>query len=447
MESGQFERLARVFSAILPPLVSGCVATPDTIDARQFTEDLCSESGPQVLDAVEPAEAVDYLELREVEDYSWGGETPEWGQLQIRDSSGSRCGGASDVAACEAAFEALSLESDLPRGGWDIPVVRSLVFTRGDTVGKVGSLDALRGFLGPIDATGDAALLAILEGHQLLCEEGNNVGRTDQGYVLHTRSGGGCGEGDDIEHHVVLVRPDGSLEVQQTVLIERGDPGCAVGRLPAGLRPRPAMCGLAHPVGEFLAEVAHLEAAAVTAFQQFAQEMALHGAPRRMTRAAMRSRRDEVRHARVMNGLARRYGGAPVAARVEPWTPRSLTEVACDNAAEGCIRETFGALVAHAQARQARDPVVRRALFGIARDETRHAALSWEFAGWVRRRLSGAQRRRVAARTRDALERMEHDATRAYDSAVHEVTGLPRPERARAMFGQLREALLREALA
>jgi hypothetical protein len=63
---------------------------------------------------------------------------------------------------------------------------------------------------------------------------------------------------------------------------------------------------------------------------------------------------------------------------VAPAPPaRSLEELAVENAVEGCVRETYGALTAIWQARTAKDPSVAAAVRRIARDETRHAALSW----------------------------------------------------------------------
>ena len=53
-----------------------------------------------------------------------------------------------------------------------------------------------------------------------------------------------------------------------------------------------------------------------------------------------------------------------------------------ENAREGCVRETFGALIAMHQAERAGDPIIRRAMRRIAEEETRHAELAWEVASW-----------------------------------------------------------------
>ncbi|HWB77251.1 MAG TPA: ferritin-like domain-containing protein, partial [Nannocystaceae bacterium] len=255
-----------------------------------------------------------------------------------------------------------------------------------------------------------------------------------------TTTGGGCGPSDDIEHHVVLVRADGTMKVIQTELIEKGDPGCTAGRIPAGLRGVRVRCG--SPVGDYLAEIAQLEAASITAFEQLARELRVHGAPQRLIDAAIVARADEVRHARVTATLARRWGGRPQRPIVVAQAPRALIDVAIDNAIEGCIRETFGAASAELGARQAGDRTLRRALATIAVDETRHAELSWQLAAWLDAKLGRTQRRTLARARHDAYERMEQELTAARDPAVHRVCGLPEPAQARALYRRIGAALL-----
>jgi hypothetical protein len=73
---------------------------------------------------------------------------------------------------------------------------------------------------------------------------------------------------------------------------------------------------------------------------------------------------------------------------------------------EGCIRETFGALVAMYQAEQATDTQIRGAMKVIAQDETRHASLAWRIAKWAEARLSEEERAAVQALQRAELGRM-----------------------------------------
>jgi hypothetical protein len=433
------DRLIAIFAAALAPLAaaSGC-----GIDESQFAYDACTEARDYtILGAVTPASPADYLELRRWEDY-FGGESPA--SPTILEAKGTLCAGASDTQACTDAFAALALESELATYGGEIVRYGAVAYTRGDEVGSAGTRADLDALLGPIDAPGDAALLALLTGNQLHCNAGNEVGDHAEGYVVYTRSGSGCGEGDDVEHHVLLVRADGTTEVIETRLVERADPNCAIGRLPGGLCRRPA-ARAPSPIAAFLADVAELEAAAVPAFAQLARELVCHRSPRSLVRGALRGRDDEVRHARLMTGLARRRGARPQPPRVLPTAPRRLEAVAEDNAVEGCVRETYGALVAQLQARRARDPELRRAFQAIARDEARHAALSWQLHRWMGARLGPAARRRVALRRAQAVERLRHELTGALDPQVHALAGMPAPAEARGLFDRLEADFRRSA--
>ena len=76
-----------------------------------------------------------------------------------------------------------------------------------------------------------------------------------------------------------------------------------------------------------------------------------------------------------MAGLAARFGSQVPAVEVDALEVRMLVEVAMDNAAEGCVRETYGAAVAAFQGEWAQDRAVRRAMRAIADDEAEQASL------------------------------------------------------------------------
>lgn len=168
------------------------------------------------------------------------------------------------------------------------------------------------------------------------------------------------------------------------------------GRRPAGLVP-PRESGARTAAGAYFARMAHDEAAAVHAFVKMRDELADHGAPAALVRAAERSARDEVRHARLMGRRARAMGAAIPRVRVRKSAPRSLEAIARENAVEGCVNETFGALLLAWQAAHARDASARATFARIAADETRHAALSWAVARWIEPRIDPRARARVAA--------------------------------------------------
>jgi hypothetical protein len=186
-------------------------------------------------------------------------------------------------------------------------------------------------------------------------------------------------------------------------------------------------------VGRWLAQVAYLEAASIDAFRTLRAELRAHRAPRRLSNAASRARRDEVRHARTTRALARRYGGATTMPRVDPVRARSLEAIATENAIEGCVRETFGALMAAHRAKHAIDPVVRAEMQRIARDETRHAALAWAIARWIRPRLDAHERARVDEAQRRAIDALRGEID-VVDPAIARITGTPDRDRALALL-------------
>jgi hypothetical protein len=218
-------------------------------------------------------------------------------------------------------------------------------------------------------------------------------------------------------------------------------PTICEGRRPAGITSRPCPSGPT-VVGRFFARTAHYEAASVAAFRVLRDELRAHGAPRRLIRAAMRSARDEVRHARMTAALAKRYGATVITApQVDPRPLRSVEEIAMENAVEGCVRETYGALVASWQAMASSDPVVRDVMRKVARDEIRHAALGWEVANWAQKRLDPAARQRIAEARRLAMRSFAKEAGNELPDALVIQAGLPRPAHAQVMLAELDRAL------
>ena len=92
-----------------------------------------------------------------------------------------------------------------------------------------------------------------------------------------------------------------------------------------------------------------------------------------------------------------------------------LVDVLVENAVEGCVRETFGALMAHVQALRATDPVVQRTMARIATDESRHSALAWAIHEWGAARVSPHDRRRI-----------DHARQRAVRELIAEIENGPR---------------------
>jgi rubrerythrin len=194
-------------------------------------------------------------------------------------------------------------------------------------------------------------------------------------------------------------------------------------------------------LGAFFARMAHLEAASVASFRILHRELTKFGAPRSLRHAARRAARDEIRHARMARALARSHGGKYVAPRIAPPAERSLEAVAIENVVEGCVRETYGALAATFHAESASDPSIRKAMRSIARDETRHAALSWRIFRWANRRLSLESRRRVLAERDRASRALIDELGYGPPPSVVATAGAPRASVARELARALTDAL------
>lgn len=200
---------------------------------------------------------------------------------------------------------------------------------------------------------------------------------------------------------------------------------CGAGRRPAGLVNAENCSAL--PLASWFAQAAHLEAASVTAFRLLRRDLRIHGAPRSLLRQASRAAREEKRHARRMKSLAKRAGIASPAPVVASLPIPSLEELARHNAVEGCIRETFGALVAGHQSAHTPDREFAAVMRRIAREETFHAAFSHRVDTWARRRLGRAAQHRIDEQRLLAAHELLREAAADVDSATRKALGLPDP--------------------
>jgi rubrerythrin len=189
--------------------------------------------------------------------------------------------------------------------------------------------------------------------------------------------------------------------------------------------------------------MAFAEQASVAAFARMHAELASMGAPRALVRGAVAAGRDEVRHARVMARFATARGARVPRVRVRSAgaaDERSASAVAIENAVEGCVRETYGALVLAWQAAHAGDPELRAAFTRVARDEARHASLAWALASWLEPRLDAKARARVNAARSRAVARLLRERREPPSSLAREA-GLPTASEARALLGAMTREL------
>jgi hypothetical protein len=126
--------------------------------------------------------------------------------------------------------------------------------------------------------------------------------------------------------------------------------------------------------------------------------------------AARKAADDERRHGAIVERLIAHFGCNPAARpTLAKRAGRSFEAFVTENVVEGCVRETFGAVSAAWQAANARDPLLKRAMTLIARDEAGHAQLAWEIHCWAMSKLDGAARERVLAERARGIATLARD--------------------------------------
>jgi hypothetical protein len=229
-----------------------------------------------------------------------------------------------------------------------------------------------------------------------------------------------------------------SLHCAVTVIQGTKQSGCPVeGRRPAGL----VEDGRGHSplsLGAYFAECAWLEAASVIAFRDLTIALRSLDAPASLVEACAAAAREETRHVQLAEALAARFEGQPRRVSVSVAKPRSIFDLALENAVEGVVRETFGAAVALWRAEHATDPEVKATMREIAEDECGHAELALRIASFLDDRLTADER--------STIERARHAAARELVMSLDEptavivdVAGVPSREDARALLEGLAE--------
>lgn len=402
------------------------------VNTSSYDSPVCAGGGVLSVEGLNPSKPVDYVEFRSIPTLS-GGTTA------VLSSTGTRCSSAPNKPMCESSYSAAMPSKGFYQHCFDACDAGALVATRGQDVVVVDSKAALDAFLAPYDTPQEALFAALTSGRYISCTDKSRgaVKQVGDGYDVVTYAGSGCGTSDPVKQYLLHVDAAGTVTEVSSYTLQPGTPGCVIGRRPDGLRSASKSRRSSDCVGRYFADNARLEAASVTAFRILRAELLLHGAPQSLVRLSTRSARDEIRHAQVVRRLARRYGGRVQGYSVRPQPPRSLEAMALENATEGCVRETFGALLGRWQAVQAKDPAVRRAMAKIARDETRHAALSWDVADWLWTKLDAAAQERVRTAQRNAIAQLRAELAVAKEPAVQELAGLPTPSQAQALLAQL----------
>ncbi|MFP2957806.1 ferritin-like domain-containing protein [Myxococcus sp. 1LA] len=428
-----FSRALRA-SLVSPLVLTGC---DSEVDLTGYVEPAC-ENGKLAVTGLSPVTTPEFMALRAFAPLD---ESPE--SRWLVSSTGTPCATATQPSVCLSELESLAPTPGFRNACGILCTDYFLATTRGDTVSAIASLDALKAFLGPIDTTQEAALTAFAAGYDLQCGVLNRGAVKDLGggeFGVVGTKGMACGKGTELTQHVLRVTSTGEVVEEERKVLERGSDNCAVGRRPEGLQSTGAVA-CDDVLGQHFAAIAHLEAASIQAFLRLREELAMHGADVALQDAALMSALEEVMHTEVSARLAGRHGATAPAPRVDAAAPRSLFAVALDNAVEGCVRETYGALVARHQALHARDSEVRASMARIAEDETRHAELSWKIDQWAQERLSDAERDVLRLAKQRAAAALREEAAAPVNPVLESAAGLPSPEVAVAMVDTLARAL------
>lgn len=188
---------------------------------------------------------------------------------------------------------------------------------------------------------------------------------------------------------------------------------------------------------DFFASCMRMEAASVVAFALLEEELRELGAPSELLAECRAAARDEERHAAQMAELASAIPPKLTSHRRK----RSVLEIALENARVGMVRETYGAVVARAQATRAADPRVRAALDAISSDEMGHAELSWKVAKFLETKLTAKERRIVKSALADEVSALTRELEDEPPVALVRECGLPDARLAADLMSMLRERI------
>lgn len=217
--------------------------------------------------------------------------------------------------------------------------------------------------------------------------------------------------------------------------------GCGVGRLTDEIDASPIAC-TDGSMGQWLAQSAWFEGVAADAFDRLANELLLLQAPADLIDRSRQNGIDEQEHHRVMCLLAEREGVTPASVQSGSHTMRSLAEIAIENAGEGCVRETLGALVMQWQGLHAETAELREVFSKIAQEETAHAQWSWELDAWARSVLSVEQIAQMDARRTQTVAALTHEMCDSEPfTGLRDRAGMPSAFVVRSMIAELQQSV------
>lgn len=406
-----FGKMARTSFAVVALSASGCERYEITkTDWGEFSSPVCDETGLRTVVGLNPDVSYDYVGM------SLAGWSSCGLEYSVRDEDGTACLTALEPATCLAELEAIQLGTC---GAY-------VTTTDGDTVVKWESGEELMAFLGTVDTAQEAILILALNWMNIPCDDLTlgGVRAVEDGFeVIGVRVTSTCPETHT--RYLMHVASDGAVTELASEAYEINRDECyVVGRRPEGLVSE-AREPVGGDMGPYFANVAALEEAAVAAFERMADELTALSAPHELVAGALDAADEERGHVVRVSGLARRFGAEPKRPTIEARRERKLFDIALENAVEGCVRETFGALVGTYQALAASEPAVAGEMAVIATEEVGHAELSWRVGDFLGDLLTVEQRESIGAAQRHAIESLRAEVLTPVDAGLERGVGLP----------------------
>lgn len=218
-------------------------------------------------------------------------------------------------------------------------------------------------------------------------------------------------------------------------------PKAVPGRMPNGLITDNEQAANQTSIARYLANMATMETAAITAFEYLVRELTAYGAPESLIAHAKQAVSEEKRHAEMAGLLAKAHGAKASPVQVEDFMLRSLYEIALENAVQGCVNETFAAACGLWQSEHATMPAFKQVIAHITDEEMGHAALSWDIHEWLMPQLTDSQQLRINKAQAEAIEAIVTDFKQKGDPAQQAAFGLPDETGANAIFAQLQSSV------
>ncbi len=361
----------------------------------------------------------------------------------IQASVGQPCSSSTEPDKCQAAIDAAILQATPPVDS-GVPAFpgfsyepRYLLTRKGNEVIVYKTAGEAAKFLAPIDTAAEALLVAgFWERLNTECSPATGISCKNDVFVIRAKETD-CARP---QYYVEVRLPEAGAPIERKQL-ELVNGQCVIGRMPDGCQLANESTPRWNSYAGFLSESAALEAASVPAFLMLADDLRALHAPSELIEQAVGSARDEIRHAAMVAFLSAQEGGEPIVVEVPRRARKTLFEVARENAVEGCVRETYGALVGMYQAQFAKDPAYRAAMGSIANDETQHAELSHRIAAWAEPQLSANERALIQRERLQFIAGLRASAEQEHASEIHDRAGFPRPAVAFAMLDALEKNL------